>query len=353
MSKDCQGKISKLRREMEPTIMRSLNIEGDFSLTERTLKTLQSQADALIRAMNATQSEFDAADKAVKKKTNELKYLLKKLLSTAWNRIKALFEDMRKRYLAQVVAIAALFGGKTITTSDGVTVTNVDDNSEWKPETDEERLAWEKAKLAELKRWREKNDPVDSSVLERTFNEEAEYTAYIDITGNANELCIDKVFLRRLAAWVRDYGPKDTDGNPIKLKITSDGGYRTNQKQTELYNDWINRKPGASYAGPPGSSKHEYGVALDIAGTGNKGGNECGDWFRRFAWGTDKDHKGINISEEALLEEERILKEEYGLCKPITNPPNTNEEGWHVQPIETKGKETNELSHFRPKGCNI
>ncbi len=95
---------------------------------------------------------------------------------------------------------------------------------------------------------------------------------------------IDPVFAGRLAALAKDKGQK----------IIYISGFRTKDKQQELYNLYLSGK--GNLAGTPGSSWHEFGAAVDVTG-----------------WACDLSNKELAA---------------YGLCKPIAS------EDWHVQPIE-------------------
>ncbi len=95
---------------------------------------------------------------------------------------------------------------------------------------------------------------------------------------------IDPVFAGRLAALAKDKGQK----------IIYISGFRTKDKQQELYNLYLSGK--GNLAGTPGSSWHEFGAAVDVTG-----------------WACDLSNKELAA---------------YGLCKPIAS------EDWHVQPVE-------------------
>ena len=95
---------------------------------------------------------------------------------------------------------------------------------------------------------------------------------------------IDPGFAGRLAALAKDKGQK----------IIYISGFRTKDKQQELYNLYLSGK--GNLAGTPGSSWHEFGAAVDVTG-----------------WACDLSNKELAA---------------YGLCKPIAS------EDWHVQPVE-------------------
>ncbi|QIB68274.1 hypothetical protein Ami103574_02625 [Aminipila butyrica] len=106
---------------------------------------------------------------------------------------------------------------------------------------------------------------------------------------------IDPVLAGRLAYVAQTTG--------IKIKITE--GYRSTARQTELYNQYLEYKRtgkgSIKSAAKPGTSWHEYRLAVDTSTQPIRG------WT------------------DAMLHK-------YGLCKPIAS------EGWHIQPIETKGQ---------------
>lgn len=103
--------------------------------------------------------------------------------------------------------------------------------------------------------------------------------------ANAN---IDPVFAGRLAALAKSKGKK----------ITYLSGFRTYEKQNELYK--LYKSGRGNLAGSPGGSWHEFGAAIDVA-----------------EWAKD-------------IPDSQMRK--FGLCKPIAS------ENWHVQPIEVSGK---------------
>lgn len=71
----------------------------------------------------------------------------------------------------------------------------------------------------------------------------------------------------------------------IFLQINS--GFRTNERQRELYECWINRVPNCNPANPPGFSNHQSGIALDLNTTGPTRATGSGpvyNWLARNGW---------------------------------------------------------------------
>jgi hypothetical protein len=79
-------------------------------------------------------------------------------------------------------------------------------------------------------------------------------------------------------------------------------GFRSSEKQQELYDGYINHKPGYNKAAKPGTSNHEKGLAVDIEG-----------------WATS-------------LPESTFIK--FGLHRPVTG------ENWHVELLDGGLSET-------------
>ncbi|MDU9693569.1 NlpC/P60 family protein [Priestia aryabhattai] len=103
---------------------------------------------------------------------------------------------------------------------------------------------------------------------------------------------LDKVnpeLLIRISAVAKHYGKK----------ITINSGYRTFEKQKELYDAYHSGRSSVE-AAKPGNSRHNYGLAIDVD-----------DWVQQ-------------------LSEADIKK--FGLHKPVSS------ENWHVEPLETKGQ---------------
>lgn len=57
---------------------------------------------------------------------------------------------------------------------------------------------------------------------------------------------------------------------PYMLKPRVNSSFRSWVVQDKLYKKWVRREKGANPADPPGTSKHQYGLAIDITGTGIK-----------------------------------------------------------------------------------
>ncbi len=113
------------------------------------------------------------------------------------------------------------------------------------------------------------------------------------LIGKWDEL--DPIFAGRLAMLAKEYR--------VKIKMTE--GYRSTERQAELYNQYLNYKKtgkgNIKSAAKPGSSWHEYRLAVDT-------------------------------STQPIRGMSSIQLQKCGLCKPIKS------EGWHIQPIETQGQ---------------
>jgi peptidoglycan hydrolase-like protein with peptidoglycan-binding domain len=75
----------------------------------------------------------------------------------------------------------------------------------------------------------------------------------VKIDGYYVEVKTARAFKRMRAAAARD---------GVSIRINS--GFRTMQRQRELYNCFINGVPGCNPANPPGYSNHQSGIALDL-----------------------------------------------------------------------------------------
>jgi len=118
------------------------------------------------------------------------------------------------------------------------------------------------------------------------------------LTGKVTgELAPHGWYLNRLNNLARDYNEK--------LNVYS--GYRSFELQRQLFND---SDRSGKFVAPAGKSRHQVGLAVDI------------------------DSKWVKE-----LNNKQLAK--YGLYKPMSY------EDWHIEPVETKGKSTQELiSHY-------
>jgi hypothetical protein len=124
---------------------------------------------------------------------------------------------------------------------------------------------------------------------------------------------IDPVFLGRLAALAKSRG--------MKIHLTGAGGSRDTATQARLYAE----SKGSGMAAKPGSSWHEYGLAIDTADT----------WLKKL-------HKA-----DATAMQTELIK--FGLFKPLTAGNKTSVvEDWHIQPIETNGVPTDRRASKSP-----
>lgn len=121
---------------------------------------------------------------------------------------------------------------------------------------------------------------------------------------------IDFVFACRLAALAQH----------MKKKINISSGHRSTEEQIRSYKQtggrllngaWIG---GNGYAAKPGSSWHEYRLAIDTPDP----------WLKEL--------------EKELETSDQVTLMKFGLFKPLTNGNGTTvKEDWHIQPIETRG----------------
>lgn len=128
----------------------------------------------------------------------------------------------------------------------------------------------------------------------------ADPDVWVDVPATAKRDLIDPVFLGRVAALARAKGKKIT--------LTPAGGARDTATQARLYATLP-----AGQAARPGTSWHEYGLAIDAAD----------------AWVQELHRLDPTDGQKVLLQ--------YGLFKPMSvgNKPAVVED-WHIQPIETR-----------------
>lgn len=137
---------------------------------------------------------------------------------------------------------------------------------------------------------------------------------WVDVPTSANRDLIDPVLLGRVAALARAKGKKIT--------LTAAGGARDTATQARLFATLP-----AGQAARPGTSWHEFGLAVDVSD----------------AWAKEL-HKSDPTDGQTML-----LK--YGLFKPLAagNKPGVIED-WHIQPIETRNVATYARATMAPLG---
>jgi hypothetical protein len=134
---------------------------------------------------------------------------------------------------------------------------------------------------------------------------------------------IDPIFAGRLAAFARDHGKV----------LDSNSGFRIPQKQIELFiayggyqdkdGNWVG---GNGYAAKPGTSWHEFRVAIDTSSS----------WAKQ-------------IEKDAATKDQKTLLK-YGLYKPLTKGNKTKvTEDWHIQPIELQSVAKADRSKWAPE----
>ena len=104
----------------------------------------------------------------------------------------------------------------------------------------------------------------------------------------------------------------------LGYKITCTSGFRSSEKQAELY-----RKIGSPGAARPGSSSHEFGIAVDLYVSGP------GVSIQNISVAASRN--GTNYDTPAF----RALLAKYSLHQPL-HPENrpSGPEHWHIEPLE-------------------
>lgn len=140
--------------------------------------------------------------------------------------------------------------------------------------------------------------------------------AWIEAPDSANIELLDPVFLGRLAALAKS--------KRKVITLTSAGGARDAATQMRLY-----KTLPAGQAAKPGTSWHEYGLAIDTVDGWLKG-----------------------ICNGATATQAELLK--FGLFKPLAKGNGAGVvEDWHIQPIETQGIPATRRPSFAPMGIPL
>jgi peptidoglycan hydrolase-like protein with peptidoglycan-binding domain len=139
---------------------------------------------------------------------------------------------------------------------------------------------------------------------------ESRDTTYITFSDGVTTMV--SVFLRRALAYFKD--------NNIKV---SGYGYRSIQKQAELYLAWINDPTHNNRAAYPGQSWHNIALAFDV---NSQGKNPDGS-----------NHYPATMDEDFLLAPDKQEMNKWGICIPMWKG-SSNPEPWQIQPIETIGQ---------------
>lgn len=152
-------------------------------------------------------------------------------------------------------------------------------------------------------------------IVSGKYPEETRIEAYMKFAGGSESREINLVFARRCAALFRDHG----------IVATGLFGYRSVEAQRRLYNAYIAYKNGkgpyANLAAFPGSSKHQYGLALDVPSGNNA----------FFAFLSNLYYMPYSSLNQAIAKR-------YGLIIPMNNiDAKAQKEPWHIQPVETFG----------------
>lgn len=89
---------------------------------------------------------------------------------------------------------------------------------------------------------------------------------------------IEHIALDTLAAYQALCAAAAADGVDVSIK----SGFRSYPEQKQLYDGYVHHLPGYNLAAKPGTSKHQNGVAFDIAVAGGDG-NPTYDWLKKHA----------------------------------------------------------------------
>lgn len=130
------------------------------------------------------------------------------------------------------------------------------------------RVSNELAHEVKKKRQRARGIPATGYVNGQAFR-----IRVVKVDGYYVEVKTARAFKRMRAAAQRD---------GVSIRINS--GFRTNKRQTELYNCFINGVPGCNPANPPGYSNHQSGIALDLNTLGTSQSSGTGavyNWLAR------------------------------------------------------------------------
>jgi len=152
-------------------------------------------------------------------------------------------------------------------------------------------------------------------ILSKKYPEEAEIARWL-VFDNADEAEISLVFARRLAALARD--------NNMKIYISE--GYRSTERQKYFYDLYLAGK--GNLAAKPGTSQHEFHVAVDIGDPKN--------W-----WKLKSTREWLPFSKFT-----QVSLNKYGLCLPMNSKERTSIEWWHIAPIEYYIKYSGSLKDF-------
>lgn len=144
-----------------------------------------------------------------------------------------------------------------------------------------------------------------AKIVMGAYPEEQDWQRWINFSTGA---AINRIFLWRLAAYVRDV---------IKEETIIGWGLRTIERQAIAYQNYLN---GGTLAAKPGNSWHNYGLAVDFNRIDTVNGKGV------YPGTLNIDYKLY----EAGKGEQSVL-EKYGLCHVVTGEP------WHIQPVETRG----------------
>ena len=140
-------------------------------------------------------------------------------------------------------------------------------------------------------------------ILPNKYPEETEIARWL-VFDNVAEATISLVFARRLAALARD--------NKVKIYISE--GYRSTERQKYFYDLYLAGK--GNLAAKPGTSLHEFHVAVDIGDPKN-------------FWKIKSNNEWIPFSKFS-----QVSLNKYGLCLPLNGKEKSATEWWHITPIE-------------------
>ena len=152
-------------------------------------------------------------------------------------------------------------------------------------------------------------------IIPNKYPEETEIARWL-VFDNADEAEISLVFARRLAALARD--------NNMKIYISE--GYRSSERQKYFYDLYLAGK--GNLAAKPGTSQHEFHIAVDI-------GDPKGQWKLK----SNSEWLPFNKFMQVSLNK-------YGLCLPLNAKERDVTEWWHIAPIEFYIKFSGVLQEF-------
>jgi len=87
---------------------------------------------------------------------------------------------------------------------------------------------------------------------------------------------IERISLDTLEPYMAMVAAADADG----VQVALNSGFRSYPEQKLLHEGWVKKLPGFNKAAPPGTSKHQNGIAFDIRVAGGAG-NPTYEWLKK------------------------------------------------------------------------